>query len=303
MHYEFCFTIFARFKHHNDYMKASYVLLTFLLVVTTAKAQDDPWQDYMRYLIYSPRYFGPNAFPLPELRGGRIEKRLEAEVRGEYHAFKGDQTKDVYGRIFIPVAEGRTGLEISYIFYEYYNMTPETVEERHAAGQYWKDGANGDVIISSFYPLFKNNKWVDCLIEASLKTASGNRIADARYTDAASYWFDLDAGCYLAKSADSSSFIRLQGIAGFYCWMTNDIAHRQNDAFLYVAGISSGYKNLTLNVDIAGFHGYFNNGDRPLILRTKLNYECKKNVLSLRYKHGMHDYLYDTFSFAYIRCF
>jgi len=246
---------------------------------------------------------GPSAFPLPELRDGRIESRYEIEVRGEYHTFKGDQTKDLYGRLFIPVAEGRAGVEISYIFCEYYNMTRETVEERHAAGQTWKNGANGDLIISCFYKLFKNNKWADFLLEASLKTASGTRIADARFTDAAGYWFHLNTGCYLVKSADASSYIRLQGLAGFYCWMTNDIVHRQNDAFLYAVGLSSRYKNMTIHADIAGFYGYLNNGDRPLVLRTKLNYEYKKNILSFRYKHGINDYVYDTYSLAYIRCF
>jgi hypothetical protein len=225
------------------------------------------------------------------------------EVRGEYHAYEGDQTKDVFARLFVPIAEGRAGFELSYIFYEYYNMTPETVLERHAAGPSWKDGANGDVVFSSFYQLLRNSKRVGLLFEATMKTASGNRIADARYTDAASYWFDLNAGYNLYKSADSLSFINMQALAGFYCWETNDIAHRQNDALLYSAGMSGGYKNLTIYADIAGFHGYANNGDRPLVLRTKLNYEYRKNILSFRYKHGIHDYLYDTFSLAYIRCF
>jgi len=283
--------------------KTTYTLILLSLLLTTVGAQEDPWQEYMKYFIYSPRYFGPNAFPLPELRSGRLDNRYEVEARGEYHTFKGDRTKDVFGRIFIPVAEGLAGVEISGVVYEYYNMTQEIVEERHTAGQSWRNGANGDLIVSALYKLFKNSKRIDFLLEATLKTASGNRIADARYTDAASYWFDLNTGCYLAKNADASSFLRLQALAGFYCWMTNNIEHRQNDAFLCAAGISGGLKNLTFQVDMAGFYGYDNNGDRPLILRTRLHYEYKKNALSLRYKHGIHDFQYDTYSLAYIRYF
>ena len=278
-------------------------VILLLIFLPSARAQEDPWQDYMKYMIYSPRYFGPNAFPLPELRSGYIDKRWEVEVRGEYHTYKGDQAKDIYARMFIPVAEGRAGFELSYIFYEFYNMTPETVAERHASGRTWKHGANGDVIFNSYYKIFKNDKRIGLLFEASFKTASGDRIADARYTDAASYWFDLNAGHCLYRSADSLKFITIQSLAGFYCWMTNDIVHRQNDAFLYAGGISGGIKNLTFQADIAGFYGYSNNGDRPLILRTKLNYEYRKNILSFRYKHGIHDYLYDSYSLAYIRCF
>ena len=283
--------------------KTTFINFLLIMLLSAAKAQDDSWRDNLERLVYSPRYFGPNAFPLPELRNCFLGKRWEVEVRGEYHTYEGDQTKDIFARMFIPVAEGRAGLEVSYIFYEYYDMTPETVTERHAAGTSWKHGANGDVVFSSFYKLFKNNTRAGLLFEASFKTASGNRVADARYTDAATYWFDLNAGYYVYKSADCLKFVSLQALSGFYCWMTNNIVHRQNDALLYSAGINAGYNNLTLQADITGFHGYKNNGDRPLVLRTKLNFEYRKNILSFRYKHGMNDNLYNTCSLAYIRCF
>ena len=279
------------------------MIFAFLLIAVAPKAQDTPWQEYMRLMTFAPRYFGPNAFPFPELRSGYIGDKWEVEVRGEYHTYEGDQTKDIYGRLLVPVAGGRAGFEVSYTFYEYYLMTPETMEERHAAGQSWKHGSKGDLIFCSFYQILRNNNRVDILLEASLKTASGDRLADARHTDAATYWIDINTGFYLLKSADLSSFVRLQGLAGFYCWMTNDIVHRQNDSFLYSAGFSGKIKNLTYQADLVGFKGYKNNGDRPLVLRTKLNYELKKNILSLRYKHGINDYLYDTYSLAYIRCF
>jgi hypothetical protein len=182
-------------------------------------------------------------------------------------------------------------------------MTPETVKERHAAGGSWKSGAHGDMIVSTFFKLLKSDKWADIMIEGTLKTASGNRLCDARYTDAASYWLILNAGRDLYKSADSKSFVRLQGLFGFYCYMTNSMVHRQNDAPVFAAGMSGGYENLTFQADVAGFRGYLNNGDRPLVLRTKLNYEYRKNLLSLRYRHGINDCLYDTFSIGYIRCF
>jgi hypothetical protein len=280
----------------------TFVLIALLTLYSSVHAQDNVWQEYMRYMTYSPRYFGPNAFPLPELRSGTINNRYEVEIRGEYHTYEGDQTKDIYGRIFIPVAAGKAGIEVSYS-HEYYYMTRETVEERQAAGQTWKNGARGDVIVSAFYELFGKNKWIDIQLEATLKTASGKRLSDARHTDAASYWFDLNFSRNLIKKNESATFLRLQGLAGFYCWMTNSIVHRQNDAFLYSGGINGGYKKWSIQADIVGFYGYRNNGDRPLILRTKLNFEHKKNVLSFRYRHGINDFLYDTYSLAYIRCF
>jgi hypothetical protein len=85
--------------------------------------------------------------------------------------------------------------------------------------------------------------------------------------------------------------------------MTNDMVHRQNDAFLYAGGLSAGYKNVLASADYAGLYGYQHMGDRPGVFRFKVNYELKKNILSLRYRHGMKDLLYDTYSVAYIRCF
>ena len=34
-----------------------------------------------------------------------------------------------------------------------------------------------------------------------------------------------------------------------------------------------------------------------------LDKQIKKNIISFGYKHGIQDYLYDSFSLAYIRCF
>jgi hypothetical protein len=278
-------------------------LLSFVLFSLEGYSQNDAWREQLYLLQYSPRYFGPNAFPVPELRDGSIGDRIEAEIRGDYHCYEGDRTKDVFARLLIPVANGRAGLEISGVVYEYYEMTQTTVEERHAVESSWKSGATGDFIISSFYRLLKDSRVAAITLEAGLKTASGNRLVDARYTDAATYWFDVNIGRSLYGSAEHKYNISMQALFGFYCWMTNDIIHRQNDALLYSGGIRSKIRNVTLSADVAGIFGYKNNGDRPIQIRTKLNYEFSSNILSFRYKHGMKDSLYDSYSLAYIRCF
>ena len=78
---------------------------------------------------------------------------------------------------------------------------------------------------------------MDIVVSANLKTASGGRLCDARYTDAASYWFDANLGRTLWKRKDVNASIRVQALAGFYCWMTNDVVNRQNDAFCYGADV------------------------------------------------------------------
>ena len=57
------------------------LLITFVFVFSATYSHADSWRDKTELLIYSPRYFGPNAFPIPEMRDGRVSERYEVEVR------------------------------------------------------------------------------------------------------------------------------------------------------------------------------------------------------------------------------
>ena len=72
--------------------------------------QAEEWWEKRQFLTYSPRYFGPNAFPFPELMSGKLPSRWEVEVRGEYHTMPGDQTQDIFARLYIPIANGKAGV-------------------------------------------------------------------------------------------------------------------------------------------------------------------------------------------------
>ena len=66
------------------------LLITFVFVFSATYSHADSWRDKTELLIYSPRYFGPNAFPIPEMRDGQVSERYEVEVRGEYHYYTGE---------------------------------------------------------------------------------------------------------------------------------------------------------------------------------------------------------------------
>ena len=100
-----------------------------------------------------------------------------------------------------------------------------------------------------FFQILKNKKWVDLLISANIKTASGGRLCDARFTDAASYWFDLTAGKDLYTNPAGTFSLRAQAMAGFYCWMTNSIQNRQNDALCYGLGLQGTCHNFPMVQD------------------------------------------------------
>lgn len=279
--------------------------LFFLLLLSClgglSPIQAGNWWDNVPNLVYSPRYFGANAFPIPELVGGKLSSRWEIELRGEYHTMPGDQTKDVYARLYVPIAKGRAGVTVCGVIREWYKVSEEVRAERKAVEYSSPIPCNGDVILNFYYQVLQHEKWMDIVVSANLKTASGGRLCDARFTDAASYWFDCNIGRTVWKN-DIASF-RVQGLVGFYCWMTNSLRQRQNDALSYGLGVQGTYRSFSLDCDYAGMQGHQQNGDKPMIIRTKLNYELKKNILSFGYKHGMQDNLYDTYSLAYIRCF
>jgi hypothetical protein len=278
-----------------------FCILFLFLTASPSSAED--WRDKMELIIYSPRYFGPNAFPMPEMRNGDVGRRIEAELRGEYHYYKGDKTKDIYARVLVPFVKGRAGVEVSLIVREKYKMLPETKDERFAAETEWPTGCTGDLIFTSFFQVLRSEKWADIVLSGTIKTASGNRLADARFTDAAAYWFDLNIARNLWKSTDGLASLRMQILGGFYCWMTNDRVYRQNDAIAYGGGLTGTYKNFILASNISGIRGYKNNGDRPIHWQNKLSYELKKNILTFRYTHGMKDRLYESYSLGYTRCF
>ncbi|MDR1499781.1 MAG: hypothetical protein LBI58_02255 [Tannerellaceae bacterium] len=285
-------------------------LIFLLLVLSPFAAHGDGnltggiWQWPTTLLIYSPRYFGPSAFPIPTLRQGLLSSQYEVEVRGEYHHYSGDITKDLFLRAMFPIVRGRAAIEIRFIALEDYKTTPETRDERHAADVECPPNESymGDVVISALYQLWKSKKWFDAMFSLNLKTASGGRLCDARFTDAATYWIDVTAGKNILGT-EGGNHLRLRAMAGFYCWMTNNLLHRQNDAFSYGAGLTGVVNALSLSSDISGFSGYENNGDHPLLLRNNVSIEYRKNVLSLRYDHGMGDSLYDTYSVGFIRKF
>jgi hypothetical protein len=281
---------------------SSCFLLALAFTCSPAGAQVTDWRENMRNLIYSPRYFGPNAFPLPELQSGQTATRCLVELRGEYHDYSGDPTSDYLVRLLYPVVKGKASVELFFIFKEAYRMTPQVRDERHADQLQSPIPYAGDVVITTSYQILDSHRYLpDLMLSAGLKTASGGRLCDARFTDAAAYWADATFGTALFSSPYSS--FRLQAMGGFYCWMTNDLVHRQNDAILYGAGFTATHRLFSLSTDLSGFYGYKDNGDRPLHLRNALSCEYRRNILTFRFTYGMKDRLYNTYSLSYTRAF
>ncbi len=279
-------------------------VLLFFLFFNLWPGLAEEWRERMDSLIYTPKFFGPNAFPIPDLNSGKINLLYEAEVRYEVHQARGDNTSDIYLRASVPFGK-KAMVEVSGVVREYYRTSDDIRLERHAANNTPANGdpCYGDVTFITTFQLLESEKWLDATFSLGLKTAGGNMLVDARYTDAASYWINVNAGKDIVRSENKDRYLRIVGMGGFYCYMTNSKVHRQNDAWMAGGGLKSRLRNVCWDADLRGFAGYWHEGDQPLLFHTRLQYNYKHHSFYFRYQYGVHDYLYRTYSGGYIFSF
>ena len=78
----------------------------------------------------STRYFGPNAFPIPDMLDGRVSPDLKIELAGDwYKGFDHDHTADAFFRLYIPLFTRRVNLTVWMPIQEWYWISPEKENE------------------------------------------------------------------------------------------------------------------------------------------------------------------------------
>lgn len=255
---------------------------------------DPGWRNW---LIISPKYLGPNALPVPELKKGFLDSHTEFQLTVSNHSLPGDPTQDISGRVYIPFAKNKIAIEMYGVFFERYAYTDEIRNERFSRDEDGKGFAAGDFYFSTLIQLFKDRAFPNTLFRAILKTASGSNFEGARFADTPAYAFDFS----LSKDygTNETLLIRPHTMLGFYSWQTNDELNLQNDAFLYGFGIDIQKNDWRFTPSCSGYFGYKNNGDRPLQLNFELRKDYKKRAFSIKYQHGLHDWLYKTVRFSF----
>jgi hypothetical protein len=293
-------------------MKAKLFVFFFLIFNTFASAQNahgwwyiihhhdgvTPWQ---RYLVLSPAYMGPNAFPIPDIRQGEIKNKLEFESAIEGHFNSHEQTENLYTRLSIPLLKNKVELAVFVVPYEIYSYDTLIRDERFSRNYEGKGHANGDLYISTNIQLIKDRvNWPDLMLGINLKTASGNDFGSARYSDSPGYFFNLNAGkTYTLKNKKQLASIRFYAMLGFYVWQTNLADHMQDDALLYGAGFRLNYKSFHWSNEVGGLYGYLNNGDKPFVARTKWqSNRAKKLNFGLQFEYGIKDYNFRSIRFS-----
>ena len=284
---------------------------TFLLLNFSNTFSRDPkwWNDkhqwdgitpWYEYITNSPKYMGPNALPVPDIKNGTIPENAELNVAFDYHTSKHDNTKNLYTDVFFPLFHKRVGLKLNYVPIEYYETDTIIRDIRKARNYDAKGYSLGDVYIATYVQLIENhNKLPDVLLTINLKTASGTKLEDARHTDTPGYFFDLSFGKKYSFTEKRVKYIKPYIMAGLYIWQINGYGQMQNDAFLYGAGFDLGFNKLELTNALGGYIGYIGNGDKPMVYRLTLKSTFSKKINYLfRFQQGLHDFEYTSFRFG-----
>ncbi|MEZ5016154.1 MAG: hypothetical protein R2800_03825 [Flavipsychrobacter sp.] len=252
-----------------------------------------PWQNYM---TLSAKYTGPNALPVPEITTGKLPKSSFLEVGIAGHISGGDQT--VNGVLNTIIKAGKkAALGIYFVPYEVYNMDTNTSRNIRNTRDYDGQGNSvGDVYISGYYQILTHQKYrPDILLTFGVKTASGNNLEAARFTDAPGYYFNLSIGRTIPFKALNFTSIRHYIMAGMYVWQTYSSQYKQDDAVLYGAGIELTHPHFIIEEQVGGYFGYINNGDRPVVSRLSIRSNRDKLInYKLLYQQGFVDAPYTT---------
>ncbi len=290
------------------------IYIGLFLVPQTLVAQDpfEWWNNkhnwdgithWTRYMTISPKFMGPNALPVPEMNKGIVSNEFSFEIRGDAHWGIGDKTQNIYSRLYVPLAKDRVGVELFYVPFEWYKLTAATRDLRKARELEAQGFAAGDVYFGTTIQAIreKNKHNLPSLVLGLYgKTASGTDLFNARYTDTPGYYFDGHFGKKYILSEKSNVYLRLYSMFGFYVWQTYSGRFLQNDAFSFGTGTTLGIKNIEITNDFAGYIGYIDNGDKPLVYRFLFAYKFPHLTYQLRYQWGLHDYDYQTVGLSVI---
>jgi len=240
---------------------------------------------------YSPKYFGPNALPVPEFTDATIAEFTTLSVSWNYYSGFGDRTLNPFIKAEIPLIRSKVSFKIWGTAAERYNTTLD-IRDRRASNEEVPVGtANGDVYVQTRILLFEEQeKRPSIILNSTLKTASGNSFGARRYFDTPGYYFDLEIGKTYFVESKLLKKIRMVADAGFLCWETTN--SMQNDAAMYGIKIIMSNKYIEFENSISGYSGWINNGDHPMVYSSQLTQKNKRIDFLGQYQYGIRDFPY-----------
>lgn len=249
----------------------------------------------------APAFFGPNAFPIPEMSTGTVPSGVSVDIAGD--VYNGsicpgakDMTYDMFINLRIPLYRNRVGLYIWMVPQEWYTMDKAVMDARRIQADDGKRNVGGDITVALEILLFKERKLVPAVtVRSVLKSAAGDGFGMARYYDCPGYFFDLTAAKSLYSSEDNFfRDFRLGASIGFLCWQTDN--GRQNDAVQYGAFVSAKTSAFSIFSQFAGYSGWEKYGDCPMSLTARVAAGSDWVVSPFfQYQHGFRDWPFDQY--------
>ncbi|MFC2118399.1 hypothetical protein ACFLTI_08000 [Bacteroidota bacterium] len=293
------------------YKKRSFLISIVLFLSITLYSQNkymppNPYygrdgEHWTRFIITNPGYMGPNALPVPELNSGNLGSEIRLQSGYAYHLNKYDPTFNLLSRLYYPLYKDKIALEFSIVPIEIFDMDSIARFNRHTRDMRGEGLAMGDFYFGTHIQLFRDHKVMpDMVFRLVCKTASGIGLAEARYTDAPGYYLDINFGKNIRKFGSGKVQSRFTGMMGFFSWQTYLKNNRQNDAFIYGAGLLLSHKKWEFHNNVSGYVGYMRLGDQPMIFRSDFTFKAKKTDFRIGYRWGINDYDYQSFIFSLI---
>jgi len=251
------------------------------------------------FLHISPGYMGPNALPVPEVKKGIVNAGNNVEFGMDFHFMKGDPTQDLFAKYYRSFAENRVAIELYGVIVEHYAMSAYIRDERNARDFDGKGFTNGDLYFSTLIQVIKGKKFPDTMFRMACRTASGNQLDGARYTDAPGYFFDLSFSKEYEGRNEKMSFLPFASV-GFHSWQINDEINMQNDTYMYGVGGEFKWSRWTVSNSLSGYSGYKKIHDKPMVYTIDLNHSYKNQTIRLQYLYGLRDWNYRTIKLSLI---
>ncbi|MFI3269917.1 MAG: hypothetical protein SNG14_05185 [Rikenellaceae bacterium] len=283
------------FSVHASAPLALILALTLTTATLSATAQTSLEKpDLSEPTLIAPDYFGPNAFPIPDMLDGTTLSNLKVEISTDYFAgHRGDQTYDFALKAICPLFSDRVNLTlwVSAVS-EWYVMSDESHAHSRLTDDIAKRGQEfGDAYLSTDIHLMQQtDRRPDISLRVALKSALGYGYFKARYYDTPGYFFDTSVAKSLKFDNDRLNELRFVATLGFLCWQTDN--GRQNDATMYGLQVKLSGKRYTLSQSWGGYCGWENAGDRPMSIKTEFRYKLGSYEPLIYLQHGLHDYPY-----------
>lgn len=244
-----------------------------------------------------PAYFGPNAFPVPDMLDGTVSGELEVKLRGDwFRGDYGDHTGNIMASIRVPLFTPRANLVVWMPVVEGYHLSTRWMEHAGIDPATPRRGnAIGALFVSTDVLLMRETKRRPAMaIRAGLKTASEDDWTAARYYDCPGYFFDMAFGKDFAIETHTFKGLRVGVSGGFLCWQTDNA--RQNDATMYALKATARFRHIHISQDVRGYFGWEKNGDCPAVMKTTIEGRIKRITPFVEYQKGLHDYPFQQFA-------